>query len=60
MTDLSVSIAGVTLPNPVIPASGTWELGEDGELSASAGKRPPMPAFPAPQTGCVPRARGGH
>ncbi|UCF96805.1 MAG: dihydroorotate dehydrogenase [Spirochaetaceae bacterium] len=28
MIDLSVEIAGVTLPNPVLPASGTYEVAE--------------------------------
>ncbi len=58
MTDLSVSIAGVTLPNPVIPASGTWELGEDGELSASAGKRPADACVPGSADGVRPEELG--
>ncbi len=31
MTDLSVTIAGVKLQNPIIPASGTWEIAEMGD-----------------------------
>jgi dihydroorotate dehydrogenase (NAD+) catalytic subunit len=31
MIDLSVEIAGVTLPNPVLPGSGTWELSDTHE-----------------------------
>jgi len=50
MTDLSVTIGGVTLPNPVIPASGTWELPEtaahDGAI-ASAGFPPGAGIDPA-------------
>jgi dihydroorotate dehydrogenase (NAD+) catalytic subunit len=59
MIDLSVEIAGVTLPNPVLPASGTYEVDEvhDGffspaELGAVINKTifmNPRPGNPPPR-----------
>ena len=62
MVDLSVQLAGVTLKNPIIPASGTFGYGREfaefydlnllGSFSWKGTTRARSPALPKPLPGC--------